>query len=309
MTYYRNRSAVAAACLAVITAPALHAAGVYSNATGVTPGAIDNPIQRTSGSIVMWENSVVSYLPAPGVSASANPNTGIASLGDLYNPVTTTGSATVGLIGSTAPGSITLSFAQAIYDGPGADFAVFEQGFINGSNTSQLFAEFAYVEVSSDGVNFARFDSISTNTAPASGAGAFAYYDVTNVYNLAGKHASNWGTPFDLSQLATHNLVIDGFLDLAAILYVRLVDVVGSGSILDGEGNEIPGIAKDSLGNPIRDNWVTTGTGGFDYVGLPTGAIGALNVVPEPTSVVIGACFAGMLLGTRRRGVLSGPSI
>ena len=310
MTYYRNRPAFGSACLALLIAPALHAAGVYSNATGVTPGAIDNPIQRTSGSIVMWENSVVSYLPAPGVNASfKNPTTGLASLGDLYNPMTTTGSATVGLIGSTAPGSITLSFAQAIYDGPGADFAVFEQGFINGSNTSQLFAEFAYVEVSSDGINFARFDSISTNTAHSAGSGAFAYYDVTNVYNLAGKHASNWGTPFDLNQLATHNLVTDGFLDLAAILYVRLVDVVGSGSILDGEGNEIPGIAKDSLGNPIRDNWVTTGSGGFDYVGLPTGAIGALNVVPEPSSAVIGACFAGILLGARRRGGRSNSTL
>ncbi|MDB6078570.1 MAG: cell surface protein, partial [Akkermansiaceae bacterium] len=132
-----------------------------------------------------------------------------------------------------------------------------------------------------------------------SGSGAFSFYDVTNVYNLAGKNAANWGTPFDLNELANNNLVLGGFLDLGAIQYVRLVDVVGSGSILSG-GSEIPGIAKDSHGNPILDNWVTTGSSGFDYVGLPTGAIGVVNSVPEPSALVIGACFTGLLLGRRR---------
>lgn len=287
------------ASIAVATITNLQAAGIYSGAAGITAGAPDNPIQRASGSIVAWENSVVSYLPAPGVSGSfKNPLTGLTSLGDLSNPLTTTGSATVGLIGVNAPGSITLSFANPIYDGPGADFAVFENGFTGANNT--LFAEFAFVEVSSDGVHFARFASISDNTAPTSGSGAFAYYDMTNVHNLAGKHAANWGTPFDLNELADHNLVIDGFLDLASILYVRLVDVVGSGSILDN-GVEIPGIAKDSRGNPIRDNWVTTGSGGFDYVGLPTGAIGVLNAVPEPSVPVISICSLSLLLRRRRR--------
>jgi hypothetical protein len=288
MTRHQKKPALAAS-LIVLVSPALQAAGVYSNASGVTAGAPDNPIQKTSTSIKAWENSVVSYLPAPGVGGSfSSPTTGFASLGDLN----------ASQIGNTAPGSITLSFASSIYDGAGADFAVFENGFIMGSNTSLLFAEYAYVEVSSDGTNFARFASISTNTAPTSGSGAFAYFDVTNVYNLAGKHASGWGTPFDLNELSTHNLVVDGFLDLASILYVRLVDVVGSGLI---SGND-PGIARDSLGNPILDNWVTTGSGGFDYLGLPSKAIGAINVVPEPSSLLIGGCFAGLFIGTRRRG-------
>jgi len=295
MNKYRNRCALAASVL--LASPAVQAAGVYSSATGVFQSALDNPIPRSQISI--WETGVVSYLPAPGVSSSVNPRTGLASLGDLHNPLTATAGPNVGLIGINAPGSITLSFANAIYDGPGADFAVFEQGFTGANDT--LFAEFAYVEVSTDGVNFARFDSISLNTAPTSGSGAFAYYDMTNVYNLAGKHAANWGTPFDLSQLASHNLVLDGFLDLNAIHFVRLVDVVGSGSIKDGNGNEIPGIAKDSLGNPIRDNWVTTGTGGFDYVGLPTGAVGVLNAVPEvgTASLLLAAGAAG--IARRRR--------
>lgn len=291
--------------LFTLASSAVHAAGIYSAPTGITAGAPDNPIARSSSAIVQWENAVVSYAPAPGVSASfSNPATGLASLGDLYNPSSPPSTTTpFGVIGTAAPGSITLTFGRAIYDGNGADFAVFENGFAYGPAGS-LFAELAYVEVSSDGVNFARFASISLNTAPTAGSGAFAGYDMTNVYNLAGKHAATWGTPFDLFQLAADPLVTGGLLDLAAVHFVRLVDVVGSGSLLDGNGVEIPGIAKDSLGNPIRDNWVTTGSGGFDYVGLPTGAIGVLNAatlaVPEPGTWTL-AGLASVLLVTRRR--------
>ncbi len=205
-------------------------AGPYAGISGVTPGAPDNPIPRASFST--WETSVVNYSPAPGVGASwQNYTTGIASLGDLYSavpsptgtntpfnkiyaPQTDTepnsfhdGSAvfspfdgnvndpndTYGFIGVDQPGSITLGFgANKIVNGPGADFAVFENGFQFPSGNS-LFAELAYVEVSSDGTDFARFPSISTNTAPTAVSGTFQGYDMTNVYNLAGKSAANWG--------------------------------------------------------------------------------------------------------------------
>lgn len=299
MTHSRNHPALAAS-IAVLIAPAIQAAGVYSASTGTTPGAPDNPIPRAQ--ISVWESAVVSYDPSPGVGTSfRNPNTGLASLGDLYNPLSPpagSSPATHGFIGTSPPGSITLSFTQALYDGPGADFAVFENGFTYGPAGS-LFAELAYVEVSSDGVNFARFDSISLNTAPTAGSGAFAAFDMTNVYNLAGKHAAGWGTPFDLTELANHPLVLNGLLDLSGIGYVRLVDIAGSGLLTSG-GSEIPGIAKDSLGNPILDNWITTGSGGFDYLGLPTGAIGGIHVIPEPGSLAFTALLA-VLAGQRRR--------
>ena len=128
---------------------------------------------------------------------------------------------------------------------------------------------------------------------------------MTNVYNLAGKHATNWGTPFDLAELASHSLVAAGLLDLSAVRYVRLVDVVGSGELFDANGNLIPGIARDSLGNAILDNWVTFDSGGFDYLGLHVGAIGLLNftVVPEPSCWAL--CLSGIgilsVLRLRRR--------
>lgn len=333
MTYQTKHTAVAALAALALVSNLSSAAGVYSGISGVTPGAIDNPIARSA--ISVFESYVYSYDPAPGVgSGFRNPTSGIASLGELYSPVaapagTTTfnknyrpltgvepnsfhnGSAnspfggniydttdSYGFIGIDAPGSITLGFANPIFDGPGADFAVFENGFAFGGANS-LFAELAYVEVSSNGTDFARFASISTNTAPTAVSGTFQGYDMTNVYNLAGKHASNWGTPFDLSQLSSHPLALAGTLNLSSILYVRLVDVVGSGPLYDN-GVMIPGIAVDSLGNPILDNYATFDSGGFDYLGVGKG-VGVINSVPEAGSSMLALLGVGAFLARRGR--------
>jgi len=311
-------------------------AGLYSSYSGVTAGAPDNPIARAS--ITAFESSIVNYAPSPGVGTNfSNSATGLRSLGELYSPLAApsgtntpfnrayapqtgsepsgfhAGSAvndpfsgdvnsitdTYGFIGIDAPGSITLGFAKPITNGVGADFAVFENAFAFGGATS-LLAELAYVEVSSNGVDFLRFPSISLNTAPTSVSGAFQGYDATNLYNLAGKHTSNWGTPFDLAELASNPLVTAGIVDITAIDYVRLVDVVGSGELSDGVGGFLPGVARDSLGNAILDNWLTFDSAGFDYVGLATGAVGVLNSVPEPTSAMLALLCVAASTARRR---------
>jgi hypothetical protein len=61
------------------------------------------------------------------------------------------------------PGRITLSFGQPITNGPGPDFAVFENGFISAGGAGvygQIFAELGYVEVSTNGSCFARFPCV-----------------------------------------------------------------------------------------------------------------------------------------------------
>src|SRR5699024_1605578 len=128
-----------------------------------------------------------------------------------------------------APGFLTVTFPTAIRNGAGADFAVFENGFTFGTPNG-LFAELAYVEVSTNGTDFARFPGISTNTAPVTGSGAFAGWDTSNIFNLAGKHADGFGTPFNLADLAGDPLVLSGAVDLQNILYVKLVDIPGSGA-------------------------------------------------------------------------------
>lgn len=327
--------------LALLLPASAATAETYSGPVGFTPGARDNPIARSQ--LRTFESSVVRFDPAPGVGPNfRSPTTGFASLGELYSPVPR-GSSNVpfdpryqpqvgtepspfhdgsrvspfggdindpndsyGFIGIDKPGSITLGFNAPIFDGAGADFAVFENGFAFGGPTS-LLAELAYVEVSSNGLDFARFASISTNTAPTTVSGAFQAYDATKIFNLAGKHAANWGTPFDLGELASDSLVAAGLLDLSAIRQVRLVDVVGSGPLLDVNGVAIPGIARDSLGNPILDNYLTYDSAGFDYVGLRTGAVGVLNAVPEPSSWATGLVGLGLIgVVARRRRRRSG---
>ena len=237
------------------------------------PGFADDGSQ-VNPLFLAWADSVADYSPV--TDAEGNPvvdpfwqysgealgpvtgdNFAIVSLGDLSSAAIQAG---------WSPGSLTVSFTEPIRNFSGADLAVFENGFISGSDqggtgVGGVFAELAYVEVSSDGVNFARFDSISLTDGAV---GAYGSIDPTQVFNLAGKHVNaggeSWGTPFDLDELAGHSLVQAGLVDLDAITHIRLVDIPGSGDFFD------------SLGNPIYDAWVTWGSGGADIEAL--GAIG-----------------------------------
>jgi hypothetical protein len=168
-------------------------------------------------------------------------------------------------------GQVTLTFGQAITDGDGWDFAVFENGF------SDTFLELAFVEVSSDGTNFVRFANDSKTPGPV---GGFGSVDPTNITGLAGKYRQGYGTPFDLAELGG----IAG-LDITRITHVRILDIVGDGTYLD------------SSGDIIYDLYPTTGSAGFDL-----DAIGVIHQVPEPASVtLLLAGVAGMLSRRRRR--------
>ena len=253
-------------------------AGIYSGPSQ-TSHPIDPAIPAASSLFQAWANNIdtsrTHFAPRGSTSIS---NTGVNSLGDLDATEITN---------NVQPGYLTVTFPKALRNGTGADFAVFENGFAFGSPNG-LFAEFAYVEVSTDGTNFARFPSIFTNTAPVTGSGAFAGYDVSNIYNLAGKHASGFGTPFNLDDLTADPLVLGNLIDLNNIQFVKLVDIPGNGSF------------KDSQNNPILDNWLTSGTGGFDFR-LPVGqGIGAINVVPEPTAFTLLSLGTLLLIRLRR---------
>lgn len=212
----------------------------------------------------------------------------VVSLGELYDPaapppVEHEGVLIVAVpawIGVDDPGQITLTFDASIRNGPGADFAVFENGFVE-LPPNVMFAELAYVEVSTDGVSFARFPSVSL-TPPLPHPpfppeppedpvfGTSATLDVTKVYNLAGKHTNcagrSWGTPFDLVELADHDLVTTGVVDLRKIEHVRIIDIPGMGHTNFVDGDE----------RLIYDPWWTWGSGGFDL-----DAVGVLNEVPD----------------------------
>ena len=204
----------------------------------------------------------------------------IASLGDMNADAIAAWQSDP--INNPGPGEITLTFNNSIYNGDGYDFAVFENSFFTGD---KLFAELGYVEVSTDGTNFVRFDSISLTEGLVGGYGAI---DPTDVYNLAGKHPNNYGssegTGFDLNDLAENSLVLSGLVDLNDINYVKIVDIPGSGDFLDSEGN------------PIYDSWVTWGSGGVDLE-----AVGVINAVPIPGAVWLLSSGLLAVTGIRKR--------
>lgn len=278
----------------VLGLAALSRAGVYSAHSNEPGNTFDAPIAFDDPIIAAWATTAISYQPSPGVNVqfavsaealgiadattTAFPGVATVSLGDLEQAQIDTGD---------NPGSITLGFALPITNGAGADFTVFENGFDNifSGDGSFVFGELAYVEVSSDGVNFARFPSVSANLEAdmdVTFGRNFAAIDPTNVYNLAGKHLAGWGTPFDLDDLTSDPLVLGGDLDLSAILYVRLVDVPGNGEFLD------------SLGNGIVDSWSTVGSGGLDL-----DAVGVIHQLPEPATMML--VMGGGAMAMRRR--------
>ncbi len=263
-------------------------AGSYSGPTDLSH-AIDPAIAADDVRIVQWANHIDGSRTqfAPVGSAAIDQTGGFNSLGELTS---------TDIAAGIEPGFLTVTFPGGIADDIGPDFAVFENGFVFGG-ADNLFAELAYVEVSSNGTDFARFPSVSSNTMPASGSGAFSSFDMTNVYNLAGKHAAGFGTPFDLGELTGDAAVMGGLIDLSDIQFVRLVDVPGSGDFFDSQGN------------PILDAWPTASSGGFDFrlgEGLGVGVL-SVATVPEPGGVLL-ALASLLFVQARRRKRATFPS-
>ena len=190
--------------------------------------------------VVNWATGVQSYSPGPGVS---DPKWMMPS--QAFGPAGTDTTAVV-VLGNG--GSITLTFAAPLTDGDSWDFAVFENSF-----ASDVFLELGFVEVSSDGTHFARFDSAfrSSVTPCGSCSGTAA-----EIGGLAGTYMVGYGTPFDLAALRNSPLVRDGSVDLTSIRYVRIVDIVGDGTTLD------------SFGRGIVDPISSGPTAGFDLDGI-----------------------------------------
>lgn len=209
-------------------------------------------ISATSGQFVTWATGCTVQR---GYMNIASPSLGYASAGDSSLALGAPDSYIVSLGDS---GVATLTFANPIIDGPGADFAVFENGFRNTADSSQAFLELGFVEVSSNGVNFFRFPATSlTPTDVQLGNGN--YIDATKLNNLAGKYIGMYGTPFDLAEL---NGVAG--LDINHVTHVRIIDVVGS---VTGHSSH------DHNGNIINDPYPTP----FASCGFDLDAVGVIN--------------------------------
>ncbi len=200
------------------------------------PAAAEEPgstaVDKGSKSIVGWATGVEKVTFGADVSdkwKDAKKALGVAK-GDSFD-----------IVSLGRGGSIVLSFDKPIRDGAGYDFAVFENSF------SHFFLELGFIEVSTDGKHFIRFDTVYLAKEEVT---EYGEHDPKTFYGFAGTYKQGFGTPFDLSVLRNKQMVIDGTVDLENIRFVKIIDIDGSGKEVDSFGNKVydPFPTKDSVG-------------------------------------------------------------
>lgn len=253
--------------------------------------AADNGISYDDVRFVGWATGIDMHWPAGFVPAFNDPTEALGPAPGTPNDVVTLGN----------EGWAVLTFDRVIRDNPGPDLAVFENGHSN-----PIFAELAFVEVSTGGDDYARFPSVSLT---ASWPGEYGTLDATDIHNLAGKHINNYdqawlGTPFDLADLARHPSVTGGLVDLDNINYVRIVDIYGhdNGTTYD----EATSVIDPTTGFAYATDHVIYDGGNYGLLlsGFDLDAVGILEPIPEPATVGIILLAAGALTGfnaARRR--------
>ena len=209
-------------------------------------------ISATSSVFVGWATQCTVYR---GLMNIADPALGYASAGDSSLAIGPADDYTVSLGDS---GVAVLTFAHPIYNGEGPDFAVFENGFVDGANDSEAFLELGFVEVSSDGIHYTRFpaNSLTQNKVQLNND---SYIYANDLHNLAGSYIAMYGTPFDLAEL-------EGMpgVDINNITHVRIIDVIGD---INGHST------YDSAGRVVNDPWPTP----YPSCGFDLDAVGVIN--------------------------------
>lgn len=213
----------------------------YSQFVGPAGTLNSTAIHKDSNIIVNWATGCTIER---GLMDIAQPHLGFTSVGDAHSALGYADGSNVVSLGDG--GYAILTFKHPIINGQGPDFAVYENAF------NEKFLELAFVEVSSDGINYFRFPAIS-NTSSVVQMGPFDNTsDATLINNLAGKYKVNYGTPFDLDDLSD----IDG-LDINNITHVKIIDVIGT---IDNQFASF-----DSNNQRINDPYPTAfASGGFD---------------------------------------------
>lgn len=216
------------------------------------------PAGQTGSTAIYMDSSIIQGW-ADGITLNrgyldiATPASGYASFGEANAGLFKAEGNATDVVSLGDAGEAVLTFPSKIKNGVGPDFAVFENSLWDD------FLEFAFVEVSSDGVNFVRFPAISEIQTSIQ-VGGFGSTDCRFVHNLAGKYRSGYGTPFDLE-----DLVDSVGIDLNAISHVKLIDVVGS---LDPAYGSL-----DANGNSINNNYPTA----FESCGFDLDAVGVIH--------------------------------
>lgn len=243
------------ATILLFTIYVFHNALIYGQFSPAAGQQGSTAIHKDSSIIVAWATGIEVTRGLINISNPEQSHEGsnFASFGVPENALGPASGTSEDVVSLGDGGIATLSFELPIINGEGFDFCVFENAF------TDHFLELAHVEVSSDGVHFVRFPSVSL-TQTATQIGPFGSLDPTKIHNLAGKYRQGFGTPFDLD-----DLIDSSGIDLNNITHVRLIDVVGS---IDPQFG-----TTDSEGNIINDLFPTP----FYSSGFDLDAVGVIH--------------------------------
>lgn len=213
-------------------------------AQGSFPPAAGQPgttaIHKDSSVFVGWASNCTTIRGPQDIAVLGSP---LVTTGDDY--MATEMSGVNGTVTLGDGGEAVLTFDYPIINGSGWDFAVFENSF------DGQFLELAFVEVSSDGLNYFRFPA-TTEVQDTMQTDPYGNTDPTKINNLAGKYLVQYGTPFDLDELSG----ISG-LNIDSITHIKVVDVIGT---IDESFATF-----DQFGTKINDPYPTDFVaGGFD---------------------------------------------
>lgn len=202
-----------------------------------------NALHKDSSIFVSWAENV-SILR--GFLDIADTSLGSVTHGEEVNALGKADGATISLGDG---GEAIFTFTIPLANGKGPDFAIFENAF------ADEFLELAFVEVSSNGVDFIRFPPHSLTQTDMQ-VGGFDKLQPENLNNFAGKFRVFYGTPFDLEVLDTFTI-----LDINSITHVKVKDVIGT---IDTNNAQ-----KDAFLNIVNDPYPTAfESGGFDLDAL-----------------------------------------
>jgi hypothetical protein len=234
----------------VITFFILFSASLCAQFPGAAGLAGSTAMHQDSSAFVGWATGCH---VTRGYQDISNTSLGYANIGDSSMALGKAGTNPVVSLGDR--GYAVVTFSAPIMNGTGFDFAVFENAF------NDSFLELAFVEVSSDGVNFFRFAATSNSpTSPQYDNNA--NMDPTKINNLAGKYRATFGTPFDLQELSGIPQ-----LNINSVTHLKIIDVVGSIDPLYA--------SYDNSTNIINDPWTTA----YPSSGFDLDAVGVINQV------------------------------
>lgn len=156
-------------------------------------------------------------------------------------------------------GNAVLQFEKPLINGSGPDLVIFENAFFTPPNQYDFaFAELAFVEVSTNGIDFERFPAISQqqyNTQTMS----FQSSNINLFSNFAGIYPAFYGVPFDLDDIPGIKV------DKNNIRFVKIIDAIGC---INSEY-----ASYDSQGNIVNDPWPTS----FSSCGFDLDAVGVIH--------------------------------